>query len=96
MRRSLSLPIAAACLVALVAVTPSHAVPTTLVSQGTFVEGIPAGGPYVPAGTLYDNEQSDGSTSLASANSSGTFTARSADDFTIPGTGCASGLFDIT
>ena len=57
--------------------------------------GIPAGGPYVPAGNLYDNEQSNGLTSLASQNSSGTLTARSADDFILTGT-CASGLFDIT
>jgi hypothetical protein len=68
----------------------------TLFSQGTFNTGIPAGGPYVPAGTLYDNEQSDGTTSLASQDSSGTLTARSADDFTIAGSACASGLFDIT
>lgn len=58
-------------------------------------EGIPAGGSFVPPGGLYDNEQSNGSTSLASQDSSGTFTARSADDFVITAT-CASGLFDIT
>ncbi|NJL29524.1 MAG: hypothetical protein HC897_17370 [Thermoanaerobaculia bacterium] len=95
MRRSLSVLTAAACLAAFAAV-PSHAEPATLFAQGSFSEGIPAGGPYVPAGTLYDNEQSDGTTSLASANSSGTFTSRSADDFTIDGAGCASGLFDIS
>lgn len=67
-----------------------------LYSQGRLVEGIPAGGPYSPAGTLYDNEQSDGSTSLASQNSSGTMTARTADDFVIPGSGCTSGLFYVT
>lgn len=72
--------------------------PTTLFSQrmAEAPEGIPAGGAYVPPGTLYDNEQSNGSTSLASQNSSGTLTARSADDFSIPAGGCASGLFDIT
>lgn len=58
--------------------------------------GIPAGGPYVPAGTLFDNEQSNGLTSLASQNSSSTFTARSADDFTITATGCASNQWTIT
>ena len=58
--------------------------------------GIPAGGPYVPAGTLFDNEQSNGNTSLASQDSSTTFTARSADDFTITATGCASNQWNIT
>jgi len=59
-------------------------------------DGIPAGGPYVPAGSLYDNEQSDGTTSLASQDSSGTLTARTADDFILAGTGCGTGNFDIT
>lgn len=58
--------------------------------------GIPAGGPYVPPGSLFDNEQSNGVTSLASQNSSGTLTARTADDFTIPAGACASGLFNIS
>lgn len=57
--------------------------------------GIPAGGPYAPPGTLYDNEQSNGITSLASQNSSGTLTARTADDFSIPAGSCASGIFDV-
>jgi hypothetical protein len=57
--------------------------------------GIPAGGPYVPAGTLYDNEQSNGITSLASQNSTGTVTARTADDFILTGA-CGGGVFDIS
>lgn len=67
-----------------------------LFSNGFPTGGIPAGGPYVPAGTLYDNEQSDGSTSLASQDSSGTTTARSADDFTIAAGACGSGQFAIS
>ncbi len=62
---------------------------------GPGAEGIPAGGSYVPAGTLYDNEQTDGSTSLASQESDGTFQARSADDFIITAA-CPSGMFNIT
>ena len=58
--------------------------------------GIPAGGQYVPPGSLYDNEQSDGVTSLASQNSTGTFTARTADDFRIPTGNCSSGQFDVS
>lgn len=91
MRRSLPL---LAVLAALAVLAPAaHAVPV-LFSQG-FDRGIPAGGPYVPPGTLYDNEQSNGITSLASQNSSGTLTARTADDFSLTGA-CASGLFDVT
>jgi hypothetical protein len=71
---------------------------TTLYSQGalTGAPGIPAGGPYVPPGTLYDNEQSNGSTSLVSQDSSGGFESRSADDFSIPAGACTSGIFDIS
>lgn len=65
-------------------------------SDASAGRGIPAGGPFVPAGTLYDNEQSNGLTSLASQNSSATFTARSADDFVIDGANCPSNQFDIT
>ncbi len=65
-------------------------------SDANVDRGIPAGGPFVPAGTLYDNEQSNGSTSLASQDSSGTVTARSADDFVIDGANCQSNEFDIT
>jgi uncharacterized repeat protein (TIGR01451 family) len=65
-------------------------------TTGIDPKGIPTGGPYIPAGILYDNEQSSGSTSLASQDSSGTFTTRSADDFLIAGTGCTSGIFDIS
>ena len=64
-------------------------------TQGTVVPGLPSGGPYVPPGNLYDNEQSNASTSLASADSAGTFTARTADDFQITAA-CASGEFEIT
>jgi hypothetical protein len=71
---------------------------TTLYSQGALAgaPGIPAGGPYVPPGTLYDNEQSNGSTSLVSQDSSGSFDSRTADDFTIPAGACTSGTFDIS
>jgi hypothetical protein len=79
----------------LVAASPVGA-SQVLFSSGSVDNGIPAGGPYVPAGTLYDNEQSNGSTSLASQDSTGTLTARTADDFSIPAGSCASGLFDIT
>lgn len=96
MRRPLPLLIAAACLVVLAGAVPSHAAPTTLFSQGTFTEGVPMGGPYVPPGTLYDNEQSNNITSLASQNSSGTLTARSADDFTLAGGACPTGIFAVT
>ena len=65
-------------------------------SDANVDRGIPAGGPFVPAGTLYDNEQSNGSTSLASQDSSGTLTARSADDFVIDGANCQSNEFDIS
>lgn len=72
--------------------------PTTLFSSisDAAPQGIPSGGPYVPAGSLFDNAQSDGSTSLASQDSSGTFTARSADDFTLPAGNCDSGEFDVS
>lgn len=80
----------------LAASVPATAATQTLFSRGMAGEGIPAGGPYVPPGSLYDNEQSDGSTSLASQDSSGTLTARTADDFIVPAGNCASGLFDVT
>ena len=71
---------------------------TTLYSQiaNTGAPGIPAGGQYVPPGTLFDNEQSNGSTSLVSQESTGTFQARTADDFSIPAGACATGVFDIS
>ena len=75
---------------------PATAAIQSLYSQQNVTEGIPAGGPYVPAGSLYDNEQSDGTTSLASQDSSGTLTARTADDFIVPAAGCVSGVFDVT
>lgn len=86
---------AAGALLLLLAGSPAFAA-DTLFSQATNVQGIPTGGPYVPAGSLYDNEQSNGTTSLASQDSSGTLTARSADDFIIPAGACASGVFDVT
>gem|GEM_PF-6153044 len=58
--------------------------------------GLPAGGPYAPPGGLYDNEQTNGTTSLASQDSSTTFTARSADDFILTDASCSSGQFEIT
>lgn len=77
-------------------VSLTSAVAQQLHANASETRGIPAGGPYVPAGTLYDNEQSNGTTSLASQDSSGTLTARSADDFSISATGCASNRWDIT
>lgn len=68
----------------------------TLVSNAIDGRGIPAGGPYVPPGGLFDNEQSDGTTSLASQDSTGNQTARSADDFALPAQTCASNQFQIT
>lgn len=68
-----------------------------LASQGMGPgEGVASPQDFAPPGTLYDNDVSDMTTSLASQNSSGTFLARSADDFTIDSAGCASGVFDIT
>ena len=87
-----------ACLVAFISFSTASAhASQVLVDQRTAPAnlGIPAGGPYAPPGTLYDNEQSDGTTSLASQNSSSTFTARTADDFSIPVSNCASGIFDV-
>lgn len=92
MHLSSSLKVAAA--LGLLASAPVFA--DTLFSQATQTEGIPAGGPYVPPGTLFDNEQSDGTTSLASQDSSGTATARSADDFIVPTGACASNTFSVT
>lgn len=60
------------------------------------VISVPAGGQYVPPGTLYDNYQNDGVTSLASQNSSSTLTARSADDFRIATGSCMSGQFEVS
>lgn len=68
----------------------------TLFSIATDTRGIPAGGPHVPPGGLYDNEQSDGSTSLASQNSATTLTARTADDFVLPAQSCATNHCQIT
>lgn len=51
---------------------------------------------FSPAGTLYDNDVSNMITSLASQNSTGTLTVRSADDFLLPGVNCPSGRFSIT
>ncbi len=53
---------------------------------------------FMPPGNLYDNDVSDGITSLATQDSDGTFFARSADDFTIDNAaqGCESGMFEIT
>lgn len=67
----------------------------TLYATSNGARGIPAGGSYVPPGNLFDNEQSAGNTSLASQDSSATFTARSADDFVLPA-GCPSGRYRIT
>ncbi len=65
-------------------------------SDANVVHGIPSGGSFSPPGTLYDNGQSNAITSLASQDSSGTFTARTADDFVIDSTGCPSNQFDIS
>jgi hypothetical protein len=95
MKLSLSSTAAVLSLLAL-ATQPAEGAIQTLYSQSQASLGIPAGGPYLPPGSLYDNEQSDGTTSLASQDSSGTLTARSADDFILPAGGCTSGIFDVT
>lgn len=51
---------------------------------------------FAPPGNLYDNDVSNITTSLASQNSTGTLTARTADDFVIPSAGCVSNTFNIT
>ncbi|MEO1087964.1 MAG: hypothetical protein AAFY88_27335, partial [Acidobacteriota bacterium] len=56
----------------------------------------PMGGPFVPPGELFDNEQGNGTTSLVGQDSTGTFEARTADDFSLDGTGCDSGVFAIS
>jgi hypothetical protein len=83
-------------LAAAITAAAPHAFAEVLFRSGSMGEGIPAGGPYVPPGGLYDNEQSNGITSLASQDSSGTLTARTADDFLLDGANCSSGEFDIT
>lgn len=95
MHRSVTVMTVGAFILILAGSLPCHA-DAKLFSQAVAIEGIPAGGPYVPAGTLYDNEQSDGITSLASQNSSSTFTARTADDFTIVDAACATQQFAIS
>lgn len=92
MRLSFRTKIIGASAVLLVASLPAFA--ATLFSQAMETEG--AGGPYVPAGTLYDNEQNNGTTSLVSQDSSGAFLSRSADDFIIDDPGCVSQVFDIS
>lgn len=81
------------------ALSTASAQSTTLFSQidqaNVGISGIPSGGPFDPPGNLYDNEQSNATTSLASQDSTGTFTARSADDFILTAQ-CDSGLFKIT
>lgn len=58
--------------------------------------GTPTAEVYNPPGTLWDNDVNNGTTSLASQDSTGAFLARTADDFTLDGANCASGIFDIT
>ncbi len=94
--RQTALAVAVGVLIASTAAV--HAAAPVLYSQIAVQRpnGVPSGGTYVPPGTLYDNEQSNGTTSLVSQDSTGTFTARSADDFTIPAGSCATGVFDIS
>ncbi|MEM8998420.1 MAG: hypothetical protein AAGF23_26785 [Acidobacteriota bacterium] len=67
-----------------------------LFSQAMQGLGGPMGGPFVPPGELFDNEQGNGTTSLVGQDSTGTFEARTADDFSLDGTGCDSGVFAIS
>jgi hypothetical protein len=93
---ALGIAATAALVLASVSVAPAGA-QSPLASPSTVAGGIPMGGPFVPAGTLYDNEQSNATTSLVSQDSTGAFTARTADDFTIAADpGCASNMFGIT
>lgn len=87
-------PLLLVSILAVAAYAPVNA--QNLFNQATVTRGIPAGGSYVPPGGLYDNEQSDGSTSLASQDSSGTLTARSADDFVLTLAGCPNNQILVT
>lgn len=53
------------------------------------------GGPYVPAGTLYDNGQAADLFPVISQESTDASRARAADDFIIPVLSCESGIFEI-
>ncbi len=79
-----------------VQVGSAQSVPLSAAAGASTVAGATgAGGPFDPPGTLYDNGTRDGSTSLASQDSSGTFTARTADDFVFT-TACESDLVEIS
>ncbi len=58
--------------------------------------GLPAGGPYEPPGTLYDNGQSNGVRAIGSQNGDNDFTSRAADEFSLPSAPCPAGQFDIS
>ncbi|MEM7587116.1 MAG: hypothetical protein AAF560_27250 [Acidobacteriota bacterium] len=53
---------------------------------------------FAPPGELFDNDVANGTTSLASQDSAGTFFARSADEFSIDNSlfDCETGLYEIT
>lgn len=77
-------------------VLPSHvlAYPEPLKADAAS-RGSVVGGPFDPPGNLWDNGQNNNTTSLASQDSTGTFTARSADDFILTAE-CPSGKFAIS
>ena len=83
---------------ALAATGSLHASPQPLYMQGMQnPSALPNGGQYSPPGTLYDNMQvGNPAIGVQSENSSGTNTARAADDFVLPAAGCSSGVFNIT
>jgi hypothetical protein len=67
----------------------------TLPAVAAGIEGA-AGGPYEPAGSLYDNGQAADTFPYPSQESTGASLGRAADDFTIPIGACASGIFEVT
>ncbi|MEM7350860.1 MAG: hypothetical protein AAF657_08650 [Acidobacteriota bacterium] len=81
---------------ALLLALPAFGQSTTLFS--TVGPGFVQPDDFAPPGNLFDNDVANGTTSLASQNSTGTFFARTADDFTIDNAaqGCASGIYEVT
>lgn len=80
---------------ALAALTGGSAVAFEMPMEDENRGGIPNGGAFVPPGGLYDNEQTNNTTSLVSQDSNGTFEARTADDFVLTQS-CNSGQFEVS
>ena len=92
-RRSSRLKGAVPCLLAILSMTSVEA------GRGdpgmSLPGGVPAGGPFDPPGTLYDNGQSDGTIAIGSQDGDNSYTSRAADEFILPAGPCLSGRFDI-